>query len=267
MTYNFDRIKIFFLNFSFPSNCIVWYLHPLNASLNVHFHTIRQIKSSKISLLPNHHGNIWIFSSGIPAVVLQQWEVIIWPPEMPAIIICIRRPLLNMVQVGKSFFSVLDVFLWTSISWIFFPGSSQTFQSRSTLHSLKGVESVVAGRGTLISRQMSNRDFSRENDSRMSNNNISNDQRILTNNPAESQMDLKSFTTLKSIDHSDYGFLDPGRFQNSPKVNVNYLLTYVLVLRTIPPCFCTWKIIVNRSNIGISTTFTSSFQKIENSKI
>ena len=147
------------------------------------------------------------------------------------------------------------------------PGSSQTFQSRSTLHSLKGVESVVAGRGTLISRQMSNRDFSRENDSRMSNNNISNDQRILTNNPAESQMDLKSFTTLKSIDHSDYGFLDPGRFQNSPKVNVNYLLAYVLVLRTIPPCFCTWKIIVNRSNIGISTTFASSFQKIENSKI
>ena len=100
------------------------------------------------------------------------------------------------------------------------PGSSQTFQSRSTLHSLKGVESV-AGRGTLISRQMSNREFSNGgngSDSRMSNNNIPNDQRSILSpaNPESSQMDLKSFT-LKSIDHSDYGFLEPGRF--SPKVN------------------------------------------------
>ena len=98
------------------------------------------------------------------------------------------------------------------------PGSSQTFQSRSTLHSLKGVESV-AGRGTLISRQMSsNRDFSNGSDSRMSNNNIPNDQRILSPANPESQVDLKSFT-LKSIDNSDYGFLDNGRFQHSPKVN------------------------------------------------
>ena len=150
---------------------------------------------------------------------------------MPAIIIYIRRPLLNMVQVGKSYFfresNILDFgCIFVNFNFTnFFPGSSQTFQSRSTLHSLKGVESVVAGRGPLISRQMSNRDFSRENDSRMSNNNISNDQRILTNNPAESQMDLKSFTTLKSIDHSDYGFLDPGRFQNSPKVSKCKLFT------------------------------------------
>ena len=99
------------------------------------------------------------------------------------------------------------------------PGSSQTFQSRSTLHSLKGVESV-AGRGTLISRQMSsNREFSNGgSDSRMSNNNIPNDQRILSPANPESQVDLKSFT-LKSIDNSDYGFLDNGRFQHSPKVN------------------------------------------------
>ena len=101
--------------------------------------------------------------------------------------------------------------------------SSQNFQSRSTLHSLKGVaapSSTQLESGRATSRQTS---LNRE----LSNNQMFQHQRRLSNEH-DPDLDLKSFT-IKSLEDDDFGF--KSRFSSqvlSTFYNKSYLVMHIL---------------------------------------